>query len=183
MKTNSTSALTLAAWALLSGSLVAQADGKVQPAPSPATGDGAAAAPASRMQYELPESLPAPAASSRAPGTLARPAPADPATVARELGSTAAADEPSAAPAMAASPLQDNADAWLEFRRRYRVRGLLSVGVGTHGTYQAGIGLSTDLTPNTTASAGFAVGRWVDGWGWWNPDPFLDARGGPLLPP
>lgn len=147
--------------------------------PLPTVATPAATVP-SRMLYELPVTPPAAArASGLGEATRAStPSPADPATVARELGQTGEASTDSLAPepALPSGALEPR-DGWAEFRRKYGIHGMLSVGVGSHGTYQASIGVSTAVGPSTTVSAGVAVGRWTDGLGWWYPDPWLDSRG------
>ena len=182
-------------WAVLAATVTASAGGSPAPAGTAATGNGAGvpvAAPAGaqapladRLLYEIPE--PPNATLSQGGVTAPRTPPAtatvDAAVVARELGGSPAEEELADQRANADMTMADRRNAWSEFRRRYRLHGLLSVGMGSHGSYQAGIGISTNLTPGTTISAGATAGRWADGLGWWYAEPWLDGCGRPPMTP
>jgi hypothetical protein len=103
--------------------------------------------------------------------------------VARELG---VEPEPAAGPV--APELPDTAGTEgaadpLRPQRKAPVKGLVSVGVGSHDSYHVGLGISTEVAPNTTFSASIISGRWDTGWGWWSRDPFPPYRTFPELQP
>jgi len=140
-----------------------------------------------RLTGDLPAETPAATAADQAtPGagdTPAGTAPADPETVARELGAEAPGATPAVLETGTLPPPPGPAAGGLEIRRKYPIRGMPSMGVGSHDTYHVGLGVSTQLTPNTTLSAGIATGRWDGTWGWWSPDPFSPYRSFPELQP
>lgn len=195
METNAVMIFRVFLWALLAATATVFAAGSPTPTGTAATGGGAGVPvaapagaqepPAERLLYEIPE--PPGAALSQggvaAPRTPPAAASVDAAVVARELGATLVQEERADQRTDIDMTMADGGNGWLEFRRRYRLHGLLSVGMGSHGSYQAGIGISATLTPSATISAGAAAGRWADGLGWWYAEPWLDGCRQPPMAP
>lgn len=195
METDAVITFCVFLWTLLAATVTALAGGSPALAGTAAMGNGtsvpvaapagALAPPADRLLYEIPEPPNAarPWSGITAPRTPPAAATVDAAVVARELGGSLVEEELADQRTNAGMTMADGRNAWSEFRRRYRLHGLLSVGVGSHGSCQAGIGISTKLTPGTTISAGAAAGRWADGLGWWYAEPWLDGCGRPPMTP
>lgn len=142
---------------------------------------------ADRLSVELP-AAPAPTAptaspradTAGAPGGLAA---ADPAVVALELG----VEAPETTPGILAPDSPGEAagvkTGALEYTKKHPTTGIVSVGVGSNDSYHVGVGVTTQLTPRTSLSAGVTTGRWDEGWGWWSRDPFPPYRSFPELQP